>query len=88
MSSVNPKMLAHDVAKGLMSITPASLKKYSAGELKTIINALNSAQREVRGKAIPPDNQTEIKEKNRHLQNLAHAITLVSGYAKQHHIQI
>ena len=85
MPAINPKMMAHDVARGLMSISPASLKKYSAAELKIILNALNAAQREVRGKAVPAE---EIKEKNRHLQNLAHAITLVTGYAKQHHIQI
>ena len=88
MASINPKMMAHDIAKGLTSLNPASLRKYSAGDLKTIVSALSAAQREIRAKPIPPDNLLDIKEKNRHIQNLTHAITVVTGYAKQHHLQI
>jgi hypothetical protein len=88
MSAFNPKMLAHDIAKGLMSLNPTSLKKYKPGDLKTILNHLSAAQREIRAKQIPLENMMEIKERNRQLQNINHAIMIVNGYIKKHRIQI
>ena len=88
MGAFNPKMIAHDVAKGLTSLNPASLKKYSPGDLKALLNTFNAVQREIRSKQIPQENTMEIKEKNRHLQNVSRAIAVITGYAKQHHIPI
>ncbi len=87
MGSFNPKMIAHDVARGLASLNPASLKKYSPGDLKALLTMFNAVQREIRSKQIPQENTMEIKEKNRHLQNVSRAIAVITGYVKQHHIQ-
>jgi hypothetical protein len=87
MGSFNPKMIALDVAKGLASLNPASLKKYSPGDLKALLTTFSAVQREIRSKQIPQENTTEIKEKNRHLQNVSRAIAVITGYVKQHHIQ-
>lgn len=88
MSSFNPKMLAHDVAKGLMYINPTSLKKYKPDELKVILNQLSIVQREIRAKQVPPDQLMELKEKNRQLQHVNQAITIINGYVKKHHIRL
>jgi hypothetical protein len=88
MSAFNPKMIAHDVAKGLASLNPASLKKYSPGDLKALLTTFTAVQREIRSKQIPQENTMEIKEKNRHLQNVSRAIAVIIGHAKHHHIPI
>jgi hypothetical protein len=36
---------------------------------------------------VPADHLDEIKEKNRYLQNIQQAITIISGYAKKHNIK-
>ena len=86
--SGNPRMMAHDIAKGLMSISPASLKRYSPQDLKTLLTSLNMALREVRGKAVPPDDMKGMKDRNQKIQNLNQAITIVNNYAKQRRIQL
>ena len=88
MASFNPKMMAHDVAKGLVYVNPVTLKKYSAQDLKAILSSMSIVQREVRAKQIPQENIMEIKEKNRQLQNLNQAVTVINGYIKQHHIRL
>ena len=88
MASFNPKMMAHDIAKGLVYVNPVTLKKYSAQDLKAILSSLSIVQREVRAKQIPQENIMEIKEKNRQLQNLNQAITVINGYIKQHRIRL
>ncbi len=81
-------MLAHDVAKGLVYINPTSLKKYKPDELKAILNQLSIVQREIRAKQIPQDQLMEMKEKNRQLQHVNQAITIINGYVKKHHIRL
>ncbi len=87
MASFNPKMLAQDIAKGLVSLNPMRLKKYNAGDLKTILNNLSIVQREIRAQQIPPEETLKIKEKNRQLQNLNQAVTIINGYVKKHNIR-
>jgi hypothetical protein len=86
--SFNPKMLAHDIAKGLVYLSPANLKKYTSEDLKVIINNLTMTQREIRAKQIPQEDMIQIKEKNRQLQHVTQAITIINGYVKRHHIRL
>ena len=88
MASFNPKMLAHDIAKGLVYLNPMRLKKYKPNELKTILSHLTLVQREVRAKQIPLDQLMEIKEKNRQLQHINQAITIINGHVKKHRIRL
>ena len=86
--SFNPKMLAYDIAKGLVSLNPANLKKYTSNDLKAILSHLSLVQREIRAKQIPQDDVMRIKERNRQLQHLNQAITTIHTYVKQRHIQL
>jgi hypothetical protein len=86
--SFNPKMLAYDIAKGMVYFSPANLKKYSPQDLKNILSHLNLVQREVRAKQIPQEEVMKIKEKNQQLQRLNQAMTTINSYVKQRRIQL
>ena len=86
MPSLNPKMLAHEVAKGFVSLNPNSLRKYKPTDLKVILNQLSAAQRKIRAKQVAPNNMMEMNEKNRQMQNVNHAIMIINSYIKKHHI--
>lgn len=86
MSSLNAQQLAHEIARGLVSVNPSSLKKYSPTELKALLAQLNAEQRKIRAKQVTADHLDEIKEKNRYLQNIQQAITIVTGYGKKYNI--
>ena len=88
MATFNPKMLAHDVAKGLVYLNPSRLKKYRPDDLKAILNSLTLMQREVRAKQIQPGDVAGMKEKNRQLQHVNQAITIINGYVKKHNIRL
>lgn len=86
--SFNPKMLAQDVAKGLVYLNPHTLKKYRPEEFKAMLDALMLIQREIRAKQIPQEETAELKERNRQLQHVNQAITIINSYIKQHNIRV
>ena len=86
--SGNPKMLAYEIAKGLVNVSPTSLKKYTPEDLKVILTNLSIVQREIRSKQIPQENLLEIKEKNYQLQHINQAITIITNHAKKHRFRI
>lgn len=86
--SFNPKMLAHDVSKGLSYLNQGNLKKYSAEDLRAIIASLILLQREVRAKQIPVDEVHEVQEKNRQLQHINQALSVVNNHVKKHGIKV
>jgi hypothetical protein len=88
MAAFNPKMLAHDIARGLVYLNASRLKKYRPDDLKAILNSLTLVQREVRAKQIQPGDTSGMKEKNRQLQHVNQAITIINGYIKKHSIRL
>lgn len=88
MASFNPKMMAHDIAKGLVYLNPMRLKKFRPDDLKAILNSLTLVQREVRARQVPQEDTMQIKDKNRQLQHINQAITIINGYVKKHRIRL
>ncbi len=86
--SGNPKMMSYDIAKGLTHLTAAGLKKYTAQDLKTILNNLSIVQREIRAERVPLEDVMAVKEKNQKLQRLNQAATVINGYAKKRQMRI
>lgn len=86
--SCNPKMLAQDIAKGGVYLNPSKLKKYTSEDLTAILSQLNIVRREIRARRIPVDQLTEIKKKNRQLQYINQAVTIINGYAKKHGLRV
>ena len=80
--SGSPKMLAYDISKGVTNITAATIKQYTAADLKTIIVNIGIVQREVRGEQVPIDDTMAIKAKNQKLQRLNQAVSIITSYAK------
>ncbi len=81
--SGSPKMLAYDVAKGLVSFTNANLRKYSPEDLNAIMNALAIVQREIRAEVVPPDGTLQIRDKNQKLQRLNAAAGVITSHIRQ-----
>ncbi|MBD3308847.1 hypothetical protein GF339_20745 [candidate division KSB3 bacterium] len=86
--SGNPRMMAHDIARGLTNVTPASLKKYTPQDLKVLVNNLQIVLREIRGKQTPQGDLMALKQRNQHLQHINQAITIITNYAKKRKIQL
>jgi hypothetical protein len=86
--SFNPKMLAQDIAKGGVYLKPSKLKKYTSEDLAAIVSQLTIVRREVRARRIPVDQLAEVKKKNRQLQSINQAVTIINGYVKKHGLRV
>ena len=84
--SGSPKMLANDIAKGLVHFSLTSLRKYTAQDLKVILSNLSIVQREIRGDVVSMEDIMAIKEKNQKLQRLNQAVTVINNYTKKRRI--
>ncbi len=86
--SGSPKMMAYDISKGLVHLTQANLRQYTAQDLKTILTQISIVQREIRGEQVPLEDIMAIKEKNQKLMRLNQATTIINSYAKQRRLKI
>jgi hypothetical protein len=86
--SGNPRKLAADIAEGYISFTVATLKKYTAGDLKIINTNLQLVLRELRRKQIPLEDVMAIKLKNMKMQRVSHAMTIISAYCRKKRLPI
>lgn len=92
-TSLNPKKIAGDIAKGMAYLNPVTIKRYTTDDLKSLLSHLLMVQREIRATPIPQEQQSQdnnlaISARNRQLQNINQAITLMNGYAKQHRLRL
>jgi len=85
--SGSPKMLAYDVAKGLIAFAGATLRKYSPDDLNVIMNALSIVQREIRADLVPPDDALQIRDKNQKLQRLTQAVSMINAHMRQRRLR-
>ncbi len=84
--SGNPKSLAIDIADGFATLSPATLKRYTAVDIKIIHGNLNLVLREVRGEVVLPEDQAAIKKKSLRVQRINQALLLLSNYCRQQKI--
>ena len=82
----NPKSFVTDIADGFTTLSPATLKRYAAADLKIIHSNLNLVLREVRGEVVPPEDQAGIKKKNLRVQRINQALLMLSNYCRQQKI--
>ena len=87
-TSFNPKRLAHDIAKGLVYLNPGTLKRYTAGDFKVLLSQLMIVQREIRATHIPQEDQMASNARNRQLQHINQAITMMNSFAKKHRFRL
>lgn len=86
--SGNPKKMAQDIAEGFQSLSAPGLKKYSAADLKVILNNLALVQREVRQIQVPQEDALLIKAKNMRLSRLRQAETVLRSHCKKLRINL
>ncbi len=84
--SGNPKSLATDIADGFTTLTPVTLKRFTAADIKIIHSNLILVLREVRGEVVPPEDQAGIKKKNLRVQRINQALLMLSNYCRQQKI--
>jgi hypothetical protein len=84
--SGSPKSLAMDIADGFTTLSPATLRRYTAADIKIIHSNLNLVLREVRGEVIPAEDQAGIKKRNLRAQRINQALLMLSNYCRQQRI--
>jgi len=84
----SPKKLVQDIAEGFMSISPVSLKQYTAADLKIILSHLAMVQREIRQLQVSQEDVLLIKAKNTRLTRISQAEMVVRSYCKKKRIPI
>jgi hypothetical protein len=84
--SGNPKSLALDIADGFTTLSPVTLRRYTAADIKIVHSNLNLVLREVRGEVIPPEDQAGVKKRNLRAQRINQALLMLSNYCRQQRI--
>lgn len=84
----NPKKLASDIAQGFQQFTQATLRQYSAEDLKKILFNLNLILRDIRSKQIPLEDMEGLKDKNNKIRRLNQAISIIQSFAALKGIKI
>jgi hypothetical protein len=82
----NPRLFARNIAEGYVPFSRATLKKFSAGELKTISRNLEVVVREFRSLAVPLEDMQLIQHKNQVLQRANSALMVIRHHAKKQRI--
>jgi hypothetical protein len=84
----NPKKMAQDVAQGFQQFSHASLRQYTAEDLKVLLFNLNFVLREMRGKQIPLEDIEGLKDKNNKIRRVNQAINMIQSYSAQRGIKL
>jgi len=82
-TAFNPKKIAHDIAKGLVSLNLGTIKNFLSTDIRILFNHLTIVQREIRASHVPQENTLEVSAKNRQLQRIQQALSMILGYAKK-----
>lgn len=85
--SGSPKMLAYEVAKGFVTFTSATLRKYTPEDLNVILSVFAIVQREIRAEMVPSDDTLMIRDKNQKLQRLTQAVGMINAYMRQRRLR-
>lgn len=72
--------MARDVAEGLMLVTERTFLRFSLAELDQLAFELDRALREVRGQQPSLDDLPAIQQRNRKIQRLQSALTMLRSY--------
>lgn len=86
--SGNPKKMARDIADGFQSLSPPGLKKYTAADLKIILNNINLVRREIRQVQVPLEDVQLVKAKNMQISRMNQAETVLRTFCKKMRIPI
>ena len=72
--------MAKDIAEGYVIVSEHTFKKFQGSELQAFLFEVDKLSREIRGVMPPPDDLDALQRKNRKLQRLNQAQTIVGAF--------
>jgi hypothetical protein len=72
--------MAKDIAEGYIIVSEHTFKKFQAPDLQTFLVEVDKLMREIRGVMPPADEMDALQRKNRKLQRLTQAQTIVNAF--------
>ena len=76
--------MAKDVAEGYIIVSDHTFKKFQTAELQSFLAEVDKLAREIRGVMPAPDDMDGLQRKNRKLQRLNQAQTIVHAFRMKH----
>jgi len=77
------KVVAMDVAEGLISVNPLFLKKFDKDMIKELFEFLNKALISTRNEKIDLANQASVRTRNMKLQRLHNSMIIIRNIARE-----
>lgn len=82
------KLIASDVAEGLISVNPLFLKKFDPDMIKNLNENLNKAMNAVRNEKISFTDPVVVRNRNLKLQRLHNALIILKHIAREKRIAL
>jgi hypothetical protein len=82
------RVVAVDVAEGLISVNPLFLKKFDKDMLKELFEHLNKALTVTRTEKIDLTNQASVRMRNMRLQRLHNSMIIIRNLAREKRIPL
>ena len=74
---------ARDIAEGFQIVTERSFKGLTRPEMDQLAFEIDRGLRDIRAEQVPVDDLPTIKAKNRKIQRLTGALTMMRGYRQK-----
>ncbi len=84
----NYKAIAVDVAEGFVTINPLFLKGFDEEGIKSLYNAIERKQAEIRAEPFPHHDVLLIRKRNIRLQRLYASLTIIKAFARERRISL
>jgi hypothetical protein len=82
------KMVAVDVAEGLITVNPLFLKKFDKDMVKDLFENLNKTLTSIRNDKLDFGNQTALRIRNMKLQRMHNALIIIRNIAREKRIPL
>ena len=76
--------MAKDIAEGYIIVSEHTFKKFQAADIQSFLSEIDKLTREIRGVMTPPDDMDALQRKNRKLQRLNQAQTIMGAFRMKH----
>jgi len=76
--------MAKDIAEGYVIVSEHTFKKFQLGDIQSFLAEVDKLTREIRGVMPPPDDLDALQRKNRKLQRLNQAQTIMGAFRLRH----
>lgn len=76
--------MVKDIAEGYIIVSDHTFKKFQSNDIQSFLAELDKLLREIRGVMTPPDDMEALQRKNRKLQRLNQAQTIVQAFRSKH----